>query len=148
MRIAREVLQEAPPLRKGKKPQMSPDELNPARCRVLKLLYLCSSVVDLLLWAGRARGKLPNSVAMLVYAVTILTGAFLLFQVPPLIVKYILPWFGGGLWVWTNCMLFCQVLLLGGCALDFWFRPSFGFRVSAFGFANLIPPKTARTLNP
>ena len=127
---------------------MNPDELNPARCRVLKLLYLCPSVVDLFLWAGRARGRLPNSVAMLVYAVTIFTGAFLLFQVPPLIVKCILPWFAGGPGVWTNCMLFFQALLLGGYALDFWFRPSFGFRVSAFGFTSLVPPLTVRDINP
>jgi tetratricopeptide (TPR) repeat protein len=53
---------------------------------------------------------------MLVYAVTIFTGAFLLFQVQPLIGKYILPWFGGGPGVWTTCMLFFQVLLLGGYA--------------------------------
>ena len=85
---------------------------------------------------------------MAAYALTIFTGAFLLFQVPPLIVKYILPWFGGGPGVRTNCMLFFQVLLLGGYALDFRFQPSFGFRVSAFGFASLIRPKTARTLNP
>jgi tetratricopeptide (TPR) repeat protein len=53
---------------------------------------------------------------MLIYAVTIFTGAFLLFQVQPLIGKYILPWFGGGPGVWTTCMLFFQVLLLGGYA--------------------------------
>ena len=53
---------------------------------------------------------------MLAYALTIFTGAFLLFQVQPLIAKYILPWFGGGPGVWTTCMLFFQVLLLCGYA--------------------------------
>ena len=53
---------------------------------------------------------------MFAYALTIFTGAFLLFQVQPLIGKYILPWFGGGPGVWTTCMLFFQVLLLGGYA--------------------------------
>lgn len=53
---------------------------------------------------------------MLAFALTIFTGAFLLFQVQPLIGKYILPWFGGGPGVWTTCMLFFQVLLLGGYA--------------------------------
>jgi hypothetical protein len=48
------------------------------------------------------------------FALTIFTGAFLLFQVQPLIGKYILPWFGGGPGVWTTCMLFFQALLLGG----------------------------------
>jgi hypothetical protein len=50
------------------------------------------------------------------YAVTIFVGAFLLFQVQPLIAKFILPWFGGSPGVWTTCMLFFQVLLLAGYA--------------------------------
>ena len=50
------------------------------------------------------------------YALTIFVGAFLLFQVQPLIAKYILPWFGGGPAVWTTAMLFFQVVLLGGYA--------------------------------
>jgi hypothetical protein len=53
---------------------------------------------------------------MLSYALAIFTGAFLLFQVQPLMGKYILPWFGGGPGVWTTCMLFFQVVLLGGYA--------------------------------
>ena len=53
---------------------------------------------------------------MPLYALTIFTGAFLLFLVQPLIGKYILPWFGGGTGVWTTCMLFFQLLLLGGYA--------------------------------
>jgi len=53
---------------------------------------------------------------MLPFALTIFTGAFLLFQVQPLIGKYILPWFGGGPGVWTTCLLFFQVVLLGGYA--------------------------------
>ena len=54
--------------------------------------------------------------AMFIYALTIFTGAFLLFLVQPLIGKYILPWFGGGPGVWTTCLLFFQMLLLGGYA--------------------------------
>ncbi|HEY5911548.1 MAG TPA: fused MFS/spermidine synthase [Verrucomicrobiae bacterium] len=57
---------------------------------------------------------------MLPYAVTIFLGAFLLFQVQPLMGKFILPWFGGGPGVWTTCMLFFQVLLLGGYAYAHW----------------------------
>lgn len=64
---------------------------------------------------------------MLVYALTIFVGAFLLFQIQPLIGKYILPWFGGGPGIWTTCMLFFQLLLLGGYAyahcLSRWFKP-------------------------
>jgi hypothetical protein len=51
---------------------------------------------------------------MILYAVTIVVSAFLLFQVQPLIAKIILPWFGGSAAVWTTCMLFFQsVLVLG-----------------------------------
>lgn len=58
----------------------------------------------------------PQSSSMFAFALTIFTGAFLLFQVQPLIGKYILPWFGGSPGVWTTCMLFFQMLLLGGYA--------------------------------
>lgn len=51
---------------------------------------------------------------MALYAGTIFLGAFLLFQVQPIIARYILPWYGGSPAVWTTCVLFFQVLLLGG----------------------------------
>ena len=51
---------------------------------------------------------------MRLYALTIFLSAFLLFQVQPMIGKYILPWFGGTPAVWTTCMLFFQVQLLVG----------------------------------
>ncbi len=51
---------------------------------------------------------------ILAYAVTIFSSAFLLFQVQPLISKFILPWFGGSPAVWTAAMLFFQVALFGG----------------------------------
>jgi hypothetical protein len=51
---------------------------------------------------------------MAAYGLAIFLGAFLLFQVQPLIGKFLLPWFGGAPGVWTTCMLFFQVLLLGG----------------------------------
>lgn len=53
---------------------------------------------------------------MLPFALAIFLSAFLLFQVQPLIGKYILPWFGGTPAVWTACMLFFQCLLLMGYA--------------------------------
>src|SRR3954451_21518631 len=43
-------------------------------------------------------------------------GALLLFFVEPLAAKYLLPWFGGGPGVWTTCLLFFQIVLLGGYA--------------------------------
>src|SRR5215831_18496994 len=57
-----------------------------------------------------------NYTRMRTFAPAIFLGAFLLFLVQPLIGKYILPWFGGGPGVWTVCLLFFQVLLLGGYA--------------------------------
>jgi hypothetical protein len=51
---------------------------------------------------------------MLLYALTILVSAFLLFQVQPVIAKIILPWFGGSAAVWTTCLLFFQLVLLLG----------------------------------
>jgi hypothetical protein len=51
---------------------------------------------------------------MLLYALTILVSAFLLFQVQPVIAKIILPWFGGSAAVWTTCLLFFQMVLLLG----------------------------------
>jgi hypothetical protein len=50
------------------------------------------------------------------FAATIFLSAFLLFQIQPLIGKWILPWFGGGPAVWTTCLLFFQTTLLGGYA--------------------------------
>jgi hypothetical protein len=55
-----------------------------------------------------------KAAAVLPFAVAIFLGAFLLFQVQPLIGKYVLPWFGGAPAVWTACMLFFQMLLLAG----------------------------------
>src|SRR3954451_13790791 len=65
---------------------------------------------------SHGRGEFRRPFFMPAYALTIFLGAFLLFQVQPLIGKYILPWFGGGPGVWTTCMLFFQKLLLGGYA--------------------------------
>ncbi len=69
-----------------------------------------------------------SSWLVLVFALTIFVSAFLLFQVQPLISKFILPWFGGSPAVWTTCMLFFQVLLFGGYAY-------------AHFMVKLLPPK-------
>ena len=51
---------------------------------------------------------------MLAFVIAIFLSAFLLFQVQPIIARYILPWYGGSPAVWTTCMLFFQVGLLAG----------------------------------
>ncbi len=48
------------------------------------------------------------------YALTIFLGALLLFQVELIVGKELLPWFGGAPAVWTTCLVFFQLLLLGG----------------------------------
>ena len=51
---------------------------------------------------------------LILFALTIFCSAFLLFQIQPMISKYILPWFGGSPAVWTTAMLFFQCLLFAG----------------------------------
>lgn len=53
------------------------------------------------------------------FAITIFLGAYLLFQVQPIIGKYILPWFGGTSFVWISSLLFFQILLLAGYLYSF-----------------------------
>jgi len=48
------------------------------------------------------------------FSITIFLSSFLLFQIQPIMGKYILPWFGGTSTVWTTCMMVYQFLLLGG----------------------------------
>jgi SAM-dependent methyltransferase len=72
------------------------------------------------------------------YAVTIFLGAFLLFQVQPLIGKYILPWFGGGPTVWTTCMLFFQAALLAGYAYAHVIRTRLAPRTQAIAHTCLL----------
>ncbi len=57
---------------------------------------------------------------MFLFAASIFLSAFLLFQIQPMIGKFILPWFGGTPAVWSTTMLFFQVLLTGGYAYAYW----------------------------
>ncbi len=51
---------------------------------------------------------------MKVFKYSIFISAFLLFQVQPMIARYILPWYGGTASVWSTCLLFFQAGLLLG----------------------------------
>src|SRR5688500_9620506 len=57
---------------------------------------------------------------MFLFAASIFLSAFLIFQIQPMIGKFILPWFGGTPAVWSTVMLFFQVLLTGGYAYAYW----------------------------
>jgi MFS family permease len=58
--------------------------------------------------------KLRIILHFLPFYLSVFLGAFLLFQVQPVISKYILPWFGGSSSVWTTSVLFFEVMLLVG----------------------------------
>src|SRR5579863_2113660 len=81
--------------------------------------------------ASPLTGNSIPRVPALLFAVTILLSAFLLFQVQPLIAKLILPWFGGSAAVWTSCMLFFQMALLGGYAYAHWVTGQTGRKQTA-----------------
>jgi SAM-dependent methyltransferase len=66
--------------------------------------------------AGTFHALTEETPTMAPFALAIFLGSFLLFQVQPLIGRYILPWFGGSPAVWTTCMLFFQSALLAGYA--------------------------------
>lgn len=53
---------------------------------------------------------------MILFAITVFLSSLLLFQVQPIIGRYILPWFGGTPAVWSTCILFFQLMLLVGYA--------------------------------
>jgi hypothetical protein len=61
----------------------------------------------------RVRSRLP---VILLFSATMGLAGFLLFQVQPMLGKFILPWFGGSATTWTVCMLFFQCALLAGYA--------------------------------
>lgn len=52
----------------------------------------------------------------LLFALTLLLNALLLFLVQPMVAKLLLPYLGGTPAVWNTCMVFFQALLLGGYA--------------------------------
>lgn len=64
---------------------------------------------------------------MFYFILCIFLSAFLIFQVQPMIAKYILPWFGGASAVWSTVQMFFQVVLTGGYAYAAWVaRPGKG----------------------
>jgi hypothetical protein len=65
---------------------------------------------------------------MYAFAATIFLSAYLLFFVQPMIARFILPWFGGVPAVWTTCMLFFQLTLLGGYFYADWLNRRFELR--------------------
>ena len=71
---------------------------------------LCGSLAA---FSGMSRPVSPL-LSTLILSLLSLLSAFLLFQVQPVISKFILPWFGGSPGVWTTAMLFFQIVLFLG----------------------------------
>ena len=81
-------------------------------------------------------------------------GAFLLFQVQPVISKIILPWFGGSPAVWTASMFFFQAVLLAGYCyahlltrflpLKIQVGVHLGFIITAVSFLPIYPSDSCR----
>ena len=86
---------------------------------------------------GKPSANASPPVPAPLFAATILLSAFLLFQVQPLIAKLILPWFGGSAAVWTSCMLFFQMALLGGYAYAHWVNGQAGRKQTTIHLALL-----------
>jgi len=49
-----------------------------------------------------------------VFALASFFGAYLVFQIQPIMARQILPWFGGASAVWSTCLVFFQVGLVAG----------------------------------
>ena len=72
------------------------------------------------------------------YGLTIFLGAFLLFEIEPLIAKRILPWFGGAAAVWIICLLFFQLTLLLGYAYAHWLTSRFKIKTQGRVHAGML----------
>ena len=66
---------------------------------------------------------------MWLYASTVFLSAFLLFQIQPMVAKWLLPSVGGSAAVWTTCMLFFQAFLLLGYLYSDWLAGRFAFKI-------------------
>ena len=62
------------------------------------------------------------------YSFCIFLSAFLLFQIQPMLGKFVLPWFGGTPSVWSTVLLFFQTLLIIGYAYAYWLLYKFHSR--------------------
>ncbi len=86
--------------------------------------------------------------------VTIFLSAFLLFQVQPIMGRFILPWFGGTPAVWSVCLLFFEAALLAGYGYAHWLGSTRFSRfhivllAASLALLPVIPIRPAITENP
>src|SRR3954452_17081950 len=81
--------------------------------------------------SGLMKSAKTTTLLVTTFALTIFLSAFLLFEVQPILSKYILPWFGGSPAVWTTCMVFFQTVLFAGYAYAHFSQRAFSPRVQA-----------------
>ena len=101
-----------------------------------------------------ARGPWPARL----YGLCSFFGAFLIFQVQPLMSGWILPWFGGGAAVWTACLLFFQAALFAGYlyahVIDRYLPPRpgllvhLGLMIAALALLPIIPREHWKPIDP
>ena len=61
-------------------------------------------------------GERASSGIVLLFATTLFLSSLLMFALEPIVAKTVLPILGGTPMVWNTCVLFFQILLLGGYA--------------------------------
>lgn len=66
-----------------------------------------------------AEPKESHTILRIAQVLTVLIGAFLIFQIQPVVGKIVTPKFGGTSTVWTCCLLFFQFVVLGGYLLTY-----------------------------
>ena len=101
-------------------------------------LYSTSNIVS------PSQVKCVIEVNVALFIASIFLSAFLLFQVQPMVGKFLLPWFGGTPAVWSTVMLFFQVFLTGGYAYAYWLIGR--VRLSRQGMVHAVLLGTSLTL--
>lgn len=76
--------------------------------------------------ASHPPAAFPRALLLPAFAMTLFTGACLLFLVQPMVSKMVLPRLGGSPSVWNTCMCFFQAMLLLGYAYAHWLATRFG----------------------
>ena len=79
------------------------------------------------------------------FVASVLTSAFLLFLLQPMLGRMLLPVFGGSPAVWNTCMVFFQILLLAGYAYAH--GSSAATRVAPAGDAPWVGPRSVAVLS-
>ncbi len=75
---------------------------------------------------------------MILYAAAIFLGAFLLFQLEPILAKLIHPWFGGSAAIWTVCLVFFQTGLVAGYMYVHWLATRLRPRAQSLAHLTLL----------